>query len=80
MNELSHKVNPEVRICLEYKMNDPRARCLLGNAGETLAFCQRLGLPNVGVIPVLVRNDSRIEELLSQRNPAESVRYIYSIL
>jgi xylose isomerase len=41
--------NPRVRICLEYKWNDPRARCLLGNAGETLAFCQRVGMPNVGV-------------------------------
>ena len=41
--------NSGVRICLEYKMNDPRARCLLGNAGETLAFCQRMGLPNVGI-------------------------------
>ncbi len=41
--------NPAVRICLEYKWNDPRARCLLGNAGETLAFCQRVGAPNVGV-------------------------------
>jgi len=171
----SASYNPGVRICLEYKMNDPRARCLLGNAGETLAFCQRLGLPNVGVtldfghsvqagerpaqsaamlarenrlfyihlndndkiwdwdmipgaynfwdfieffyylrrlgyddwfaydvspkeidtvsnfsvvtnttrklIEISNRLDgSRIEELLSQRNPAESVRYIYSIL
>lgn len=41
--------NPRVRISLEYKLNDPRARCLLGNAGESLAFCQRLGLSNVGV-------------------------------
>ena len=41
--------NPNVRICIEYKWNDPRARCLIGNAGEALAFCQRLGLPNVGV-------------------------------
>lgn len=41
--------NPDVRISIEYKQNDPRARCLLGNAGETLAFCQKLGLPNVGV-------------------------------
>ncbi len=39
----------DVRICIEYKQNDPRARCLLGNAGETLAFCQNLGLANVGV-------------------------------
>jgi xylose isomerase len=41
--------DPDVRICLEYKWNDPRARCLLGNAGETLAFCQRVDVPNVGV-------------------------------
>lgn len=41
--------NPKVKICIEYKWNDPRARCILGNAGETLAFCERLGLPNVGV-------------------------------
>ena len=41
--------NPDVKISLEYKWNDPRARCFFGNAGETLAFCQGLGLPNVGV-------------------------------
>ncbi|TDF92926.1 sugar phosphate isomerase/epimerase family protein [Paenibacillus piri] len=41
--------NPRVRLCIEYKNNDPRARCFLGNAGETLAFCQQVGLPNVGV-------------------------------
>jgi xylose isomerase len=40
---------PDVRIAIEYKWNDPRARCLLGNAGETLAFCNRLGMENVGV-------------------------------
>ena len=41
--------NAKVKIAIEYKQNDPRARCLLGNAGETLAFCQKIGLPNVGV-------------------------------
>ncbi len=41
--------NPEVRVCIEYKWNDPRARCLFGNAGETLAFCQEIGAPNLGV-------------------------------
>lgn len=40
---------PNVKICIEYKWNDPRARCILGNVGETLAFCERLALPNVGV-------------------------------
>lgn len=41
--------DPDVRISIEYKWNDPRARCLLGNVGETLAFCMRVGAPNVGV-------------------------------
>jgi xylose isomerase len=39
----------ETRICIEYKWNDPRGRCLLGGAGETLAFCQAVGAPNLGV-------------------------------
>ena len=41
--------NKNVRIAIEYKLNDPRARCFLGGAGETLAFCQNIGLDNVGV-------------------------------
>ncbi|QQO08124.1 sugar phosphate isomerase/epimerase family protein [Breznakiella homolactica] len=41
--------NPGIKISIEYKWNDPRARCFFGNAGETLAFCQRLDLDNVGV-------------------------------
>lgn len=41
--------NPNVKISIEYKWNDPRARCFLSSAGETLAFCERVGLPNVGV-------------------------------
>jgi xylose isomerase len=41
--------NSQVRLCLEYKWNDPRTRCLLGNAGETLAFCQTCERPNIGV-------------------------------
>jgi xylose isomerase len=40
---------PEVKISIEYKWNDPRARCLLGGAGETLAFCLGTGYDNVGV-------------------------------
>ena len=41
--------NPRVRICIEYKWNDPRARALLAGAGETLAFCQAVGAENLGV-------------------------------
>ncbi len=40
---------PQVRICLEYKLSDPRGRTLFGTAGETIAFCEQVGLPNIGV-------------------------------
>ncbi|MDY7027873.1 MAG: sugar phosphate isomerase/epimerase family protein [Spirochaetota bacterium] len=40
---------PEIRICLEYKQSDPRARTMLGTAGETIAFCEQVGMPNVGL-------------------------------
>ncbi len=40
--------NPAVRICIEYKKSDPIARCLLGTAGETAAFCLMTGAPNLG--------------------------------
>jgi xylose isomerase len=39
----------EVRICLEYKQSDPRARCVFGTAGETTSFCQLAGAENLGV-------------------------------
>jgi xylose isomerase len=38
-----------VRIGIEYKLNDPRTRCLLASAGETLAFCHAVGAENLGV-------------------------------
>ena len=40
--------NRDVRICIEYKKNDPIARCLLGTAGETASFCLLSGAPNLG--------------------------------
>ena len=40
--------NREMRICIEYKKNDPMARCLLGTAGETAAFCLWTGIGNLG--------------------------------
>jgi len=39
----------DVRISLEYKLNESRNYCILGDMGRTLFFCERLGLPNVGV-------------------------------
>lgn len=40
--------NPDVRVCIEYKKSDPRARCIFGNAGEVAAFCQMTGADNLG--------------------------------
>lgn len=40
--------NPDMRICIEYKMSDPRARCIFGTAGETAAFCQLVNSDNLG--------------------------------
>lgn len=40
--------NREIRICVEYKVNDPRVRCLLGTASEVAAFAQSVGAPNLG--------------------------------
>lgn len=40
---------PDMRICIEYKRNDPMVRCLFGSAAETIVFCQQLGLSNVGL-------------------------------
>jgi xylose isomerase len=41
--------NPAIRVCIEYKWNDPRTRCFFASAGETLSFCQAVGKPNLGV-------------------------------
>jgi xylose isomerase len=40
---------PEVRLCIEYKLSDPRARCLFGTAAEAATFCQIVGADNLGV-------------------------------
>lgn len=37
-----------VRVCIEYKESDPRARCVFGSAGETASFCQLVGAQNLG--------------------------------
>ncbi|MBD3305974.1 TIM barrel protein [candidate division KSB3 bacterium] len=41
--------NPDIRLCIEYKWNDPRVRCVFASAGETLSFCQSVGQDNLGV-------------------------------
>ena len=40
--------NQDMRICIEYKVSDPRVRCVFGTAGETAAFCQLVNADNLG--------------------------------
>jgi xylose isomerase len=40
---------PDVKISLEYKLNESRNYVILGDMGRVLYLCERLGLPNVGV-------------------------------
>ncbi len=41
--------NPAIRICIEYKPSEPRARCLFDTAGGTLGFVQTVGAANLGI-------------------------------
>ena len=40
---------PEVRLSVEYKQSEPRARVIVPNAGIVLLLCEQLGLDNVGI-------------------------------
>jgi xylose isomerase len=59
--------NRDVKVCIEYKWNDPRTRCLLASAGETLSFCQAVGAENLGVTLDIGH------ALLAGERPAQSV-------
>jgi xylose isomerase len=59
--------DPALQVCIEYKWNDPRTRCLFASAGETLAFCQSVGAPNLGVTLDIGH------ALLAGERPAQSV-------
>jgi len=39
----------DIRISMEYKVSEPRAHCLLSDAGKTAYFCKLVGRDNVGV-------------------------------
>jgi xylose isomerase len=57
----------DMRICLEYKLSDPRVRTMLGTAGETIAFCEQVGLPNVGLTMDIGHS------LYAQERPAQAL-------
>lgn len=59
--------NRDVKLCIEYKWNDPRTRCLFASAGETLSFCQAVGAENLGITLDIGH------ALLAGERPAQSV-------
>jgi xylose isomerase len=58
--------NRDVKVCLEYKINDPRARVLFGTAGETASFCMWSGIENLGATLDIGH------ALLARENPSQS--------
>lgn len=40
---------PDVKLSVEYKQSEPRARVIVPNAGIVLYLCQQIGLENVGM-------------------------------
>jgi xylose isomerase len=40
---------PEVRLAVEYKQSEPRARVIVPSAGVVLYLCEQIGLDNIGL-------------------------------
>jgi xylose isomerase len=57
----------DVRISLEYKLNEARNFVVLGDMGRSLYLCERLGLPNVGVTMDVGHS------LVAKETPAEAL-------
>jgi len=57
----------DVRLSLEYKLNESRNYVILGDVGRTLYLCEHLGLPNVGLTMDVGH------ALVAKETPAESL-------
>lgn len=62
---------PDVKITVEYKAKEPRARCFIANAGIALALVNHVGTPNIGVTLDVGH------ALMAQENPAESAAMLH---
>jgi len=58
---------PDVKVSLEYKLNEARNFVILGDVGRALYLCERLGAPNLGVTVDVGH------ALLAKETPAEAV-------
>lgn len=63
----------DVKVSLEYKTSEPRVHCLLNNAGKMAAFCEMIGLPNVGVTLDMGH------ALQAGEVPADSLAFLYEM-
>ncbi|MCL2060553.1 MAG: sugar phosphate isomerase/epimerase [Oscillospiraceae bacterium] len=63
----------DVKVSLEYKLSEPRVHCLLSNAGKAAVFCEKVGLPNVGVT-LDIGHALQCGEV-----PADSLAFLYSV-
>ena len=70
----------DVRISLEYKLNESRNYCILGDMGRTLYLCEHLGFPHVGatmdVGHALIAKESPAE-VLSIAAQADRLFYVH---
>ena len=64
--------NPDIRLGLEYKLSEPRLKCMVDTAGTALAICQSVGRNNVGVTMDVGHS------LMAKENPAQVAAVLLS--
>jgi len=57
----------KIKICIEYKLKEPRLRCHISTVGMVLYLIEKINLPNVGGVVDLGHS------LLAQENPGEAI-------
>ncbi|MCX6091174.1 MAG: TIM barrel protein [Candidatus Atribacteria bacterium] len=62
--------DPSVRLCIEYKVKEPRYHLVIGDVGKALLACQEVGQSNVGI------TFDFGHAFMCNENPAESVRLL----
>ncbi len=68
MDSIEEAVNyrPEMRITVEYKNKEPRAKCYIATVGDAMFICERINKPNIGITLDVGHS------LMALENPAES--------
>jgi len=66
------KHDPEVQICLEYKLKEPRSHIVIPTVGKALYIIEKVGFDNVGV------NLDFGHAMMAFENPAESAVLLHN--